>query len=156
MFAQLKLQCIIYLNFLTQTWSCKYQLLNINLLIESILLLIHDGFLCHPSQFMGKLKTYTDLRQQSSAFSNFSETSTPTPRAYQPAHPYSSISNFVFPFLDSTESVLSKSKISRRSLVSVGEKSGRKPRKTSFVMISLNLVHENYCLLTIEDTYYKT
>ena len=33
---------------------------------------------------------------------------------------------------------------------------GRKPPKTSFLMAWLNLIRENYCLLTIEDTYYKT
>ena len=34
--------------------------------------------------------------------------------------------------------------------------SGHKPPKTSFLMTWLNWIHENYCLLTIEDRYYKT
>ena len=33
---------------------------------------------------------------------------------------------------------------------------GRNPPKTSRLMERLNLIHESYCLLTIEDTYYKT
>ena len=47
--------------------------------------------------------------------------------AAQPAHPYSSISTCVFPCLDSAESIHSKSKISSRELVSVGEKVGLNP-----------------------------
>ena len=81
--------------------------------------------------------------------------------ADQLAHPYSSISTFVVPCLDSTESILSQSKLSWRYLVSVGEKAGLSPTwsQTPENGFSYGMAQFNswkYCFLTIENTYYKT